>query len=130
MGIYPSCKMKLATGLMLLAFLCAAAIVLSSAEEPSVYPLNDAKDDSPVSVESSDSKTLAESAQQVQEEQADKEQEKEHAKEENAEPDESYGGAYKHTWHSMTGDNYGAERYDQKHKPFDHAEIAPPDGMP
>ena len=35
--------MKLATGLMLLAFLCATATVLSSAEEPAVYPLNDAK---------------------------------------------------------------------------------------
>merc|ERR1712127_132491 len=113
-----------ATGLMLLAFFCATASVLSSAEEPAVYPLNDAKDDSPALVQD-DSKTLAESAQQ-----AYKEQEAEHVKEENAEPDESYGGVYKHTWHSMAGDRQGAERYDQLHKPFDHAEVSGPDGMP
>jgi len=87
------------------------------------------QDDSPALVQD-DSKTLAESAQQAQQEEAYKEQEAEHVKEENAEPDESYGGVYKHTWHSMAGDRQGAERYDQLHKPFDHAEVSGPDGMP
>jgi len=87
------------------------------------------QDDSPALVQD-DSKSLAESAQQAQQEEAYKEQKAEHEKEANAEPDESYGGVYKNTWHSMAGDNYGAERYDQKHKPFDHAEVSGPDGMP
>merc|ERR1711865_824961 len=92
MGIHHLAKMKLATGLMLLAFFCATASVLSSAEEPAVYPLNDAKDDSPALVQD-DSKTLAESAQQAQQEEAYKEQEAEHVKEENEPSTNTYMAA-------------------------------------
>merc|ERR1712216_203289 len=123
MGISIPSKMKFATGLILLAFLCGATSVLSSTEDPTVYPLGEDKDSSPVtlaeSVDKSDGQTEANT-------QPAKAPEDPRSKGD-AEPDESYGGVY-HAYPSQDNDRMGSMAYDEAHNIKMHRSA--PDGMP